>query len=94
MSAWFTQAAIWSALMAPALRATSRPSLSRMSAGMEDTPRAALASGASSALSFRKRTLGSIRWAAAANCGAMARQGPHQGAQTSTSTGRPWLDRR
>ena len=43
--------------------------------------------GAVSALSFSRRTPGSSSWAARSNIGAIARQGPHQGAQTSTSSG-------
>ena len=44
------------------------------------------APGALSELSFSSRTFGSSSPAARSNIGAMARHGPHQGAQTSTST--------
>ena len=50
-------------------------------------PRRDETAGAVSALSFSRRTFGSSSWAARSNIGAIARQGPHQGAQTSTSTG-------
>jgi hypothetical protein len=44
--------------------------------------------GSSSAFSLSNRTFGSSSCAACSNIGAMARHGPHQGAQTSTKTGR------
>jgi len=43
--------------------------------------------GALSALSFNKRTFGSSSFAARSNIGAIARQGPHHGAHTSTRMG-------
>ena len=48
---------------------------------------AQFAAGALSEFSFSSRTPGSSCCAARSNIGAMARHGPHQGAQTSTSTG-------
>ena len=44
-----------------------------------------------SVLSLASTTRRAIRPAAFSNCGAMDRQGPHQGAQKSTTTGK--LDR-
>ena len=50
-------------------------------------PRREETAGALSEFSFKSRTPGSSCCAARSNIGAMERQGPHQGAQTSTSTG-------
>jgi len=91
---WWVQLTISSALIRPALRPNSTPSWNRIKAGMPDTPKADAAWGSASELSLSRRTFGSRRPAAAAYCGAMARQGPHQGAQTSTRTAPPFVSRR
>jgi len=44
--------------------------------------------GSASVSSFASRTCGVSRAAACSQAGAMARQGPHHGAQKSTATGR------
>ena len=50
-------------------------------------PNSLARSGAASVLSLATRIAGSSTRAAAAYCGAIAWQGPHQGAQKSTTTG-------
>lgn len=63
----------------------------RNRAGIPVTPSALAAAGSASELSLSSRTSGSSAFAAAANCGAIDRQGPHQGAQTSSSRAAPFV---
>ena len=56
-------------------------------AGMLRTPRRTATFGASSAFSLNNLICGSNTTAACSNAGAMARHGPHQGAQTSSNAG-------
>ena len=74
--------------MAPDCCATGLPCLKTISVGMLRMLKRAEMSGAASVSSLAKRYLGSSRLAADSKCGAMAWQGPHQGAQKSTTTGR------
>jgi hypothetical protein len=74
------------ALVAPLRRASSWPPWNSTSVGMLRMPWARLACGLASVSTLAKRTCG-MRRAASSKCGAIVRQGPHQGAQKSTSTG-------
>jgi hypothetical protein len=76
--------------IAPAWRATSWPPWNRASVGMLRMLKRAARFGWSSVLTFTSRTCGSSWAAACSKAGAIMRQGPHHGAQKSTSTG-IWL---
>ena len=56
--------------------------------GIAATPSSLVVRVSSSALSLSNRMRGSSSFAARSNIGAIARQGPHHGAQTSTKIGR------
>ena len=73
--------------MAPGCRATSRPFTNSASVGMLRMLKRAARLCASSVFTLARRMPGSSCCAACSNAGAIARQGPHQGAQKSTSTG-------
>src|SRR6516164_626211 len=75
------------ASIAPDWREISFPSCIRGKVGMPLIEKRDETEGALSALSFNRRTIGSSSFAALSNMGAIARQGPHHGAQTSTRTG-------
>ena len=74
----------------PAWRATSWPPWNSASVGMLRMLKRAARFGWSSVLTFTSRTCGSSCTAACSKAGAIMRQGPHHGAQKSTSTG-IWL---
>src|SRR5437763_1163527 len=69
------------------MRSTSRPALKTSSVGMLSTSNRAAVAGFSSMLSLAKRTRPAIDAASSSTIGAIWRQGPHQGAQRSSSTG-------
>src|SRR4029079_18796614 len=73
--------------IAPEVRETSRPPRINRSVGMPDIPSRDETAGAVSELSFSKRAVGSSSFAPRSYIGAIARQGPHHGAQTSMGTG-------
>ena len=74
-------------LIAPLVRATSRPSLNKANVGMLRMLNRAPTSWWASVSTFASNISLAKSPAAASNCGAMVRQGPHQGAQKSTNTG-------
>ena len=75
--------------MAPDCRATSRPFRNAISVGMLRMPKRAAISGSASVSSFASRALRRrARAAACSYAGAIIRQGPHHGAQKSTTSGR------
>ena len=82
-----TQRTMSALLIAPDWRARSRPWRNSTSVGMLRMPKRAPSAGTASVSTFARRNCGSSCAAAAWNCGAMVRQGPHQGAQKSTSSG-------
>ena len=71
---------------APMIFFASAPPLKRISVGIDITPYCAAVCGLSSTLSFTTR-MSCRSLFSSSRCGAMIRQGPHQGAQKSTSTG-------
>jgi hypothetical protein len=71
----------------PRTRATSFPPLIMSRVGMAWTPYFIAVRWFSSVLSLAKRTFPSYSVASCSTTGAMARHGPHHGAQKSTSTG-------
>ena len=73
--------------IAPGCRATSRPSLNSTSVGMLRIANRLPSAGSASVSTLPRRMPGSSRDAACSNCGAIVLQGPHQGAQKSTSSG-------
>src|SRR5882724_10001232 len=73
--------------MAPDWRVISRPDLNNANVGMLRMLNWLARVGSASVLTFTRRALGSSSAAASENCGAIMRQGPHQGAQKSTTTG-------
>src|SRR5450830_822022 len=75
------------ASIAPGWRATSRPPRNRAKVGMLRILKRAPRSCEASVLTLTTRKSGSSDLAACAYQGAIVRQGPHQGAQKSTSTG-------
>jgi len=75
-------------LIAPEVRAFSRPFTNAIIVGMPRIPKRPAISGASSVLSFAMRTSDASRSAAWPYAGAIIRHGPHQGAQKSTTTGK------
>ena len=82
-----TQRTMSAAPIAPAWRATSRPPRNRARVGMLRMPKRAASAWLASVSSLARRTCGSSMPAACAKAGAIVRQGPHHGAQKSTSTG-------
>ena len=82
-----THCSMPAAFIRPDWRAISLPWLNRIMVGMPWMPKRPASCCSSSVLTLAKRTLGSSWPAAFSNCGAMALQGPHHGAQKSTSSG-------
>lgn len=73
--------------MAPDWRAISSPERKAIMVGMPRMPSLVESCWFASELSLTNRSAGSRAFAAFSYSGAMARHGPHQGAQTSTTTG-------
>jgi hypothetical protein len=86
-SCWPTHRPIWGADIAPDTRPISAPPLNSSIVGIPRMPSRPAIACSTSELSLIKRARGSIAAAAFSNSGAIARQGPHHGAQTSTTTG-------
>ena len=74
--------------IAPDCRAISRPCLNAIRVGMPRMPKREDSDGSSSEFTLAKRALVCSRRDASSKCGAIMRQGPHQGAQKSTISGR------
>ena len=86
----FTQRSISPTGMAPDTRAISLPSLKTAMVGMLRMPCGAAVWGWASVSSLHNCAVSFRRSAASAKAGAIIWQGPHQGAQKSTTTGN-WL---
>ncbi len=74
--------------MAPACRLISRPFLNRATVGMLRILYCAAVRWACSVFNLANRTRGSSCAVAVLKCGAIILQGPHQGAQKSTTSGK------
>src|SRR3989440_8062311 len=71
----------------PTTRSASRPFLNRIIVGIERTPKRPAVIGLASTSSLAIFTFSPCSFAISSSTGATIRQGPHQAAQKSTSTG-------
>jgi len=78
---------IWLSGMAPMKPSTGWPFLKAMTAGMDWMPSCPATAGCSSMFIFTSRTLPRASATTFSRAGCNCLQGPHQGAQKSTSTG-------
>lgn len=81
------QRSIMACDIAPLWRATSRPPRNRIMVGIDWIPKRAAVCRAVSVSTFANNAAPAFALAAASNCGAIVRHGPHQAAQKSTTTG-------
>src|SRR5262245_46315771 len=91
LTAPFTKLSIWAAGIAPAVRAASLPPSKIAIVGIERMRKRSPSSGRASVLTFTTTNRPAFDAATFASSGATIRQGPHHGAQKSTTTGSPAL---
>src|SRR5262245_64184827 len=91
LTAPFTKLSIWAAGIAPAVRAASLPPSKIAIVGIERMRKRSPSSGNASVLTLTTTKRPAFDAATFASSGATIRQGPHHGAQKSTTTGSPAL---